>query len=204
MPTGQDFIRHEFDEAIAVQESIVRGATALAQVHPMPEGKRLLKTAAKDSERWLKRLQQRGKQFGATGEREEVAQGIDQLARTTMENAQGGEPSEVYEAHAMVINAIRKQQDSAGSIIRIARSMRDSEMATEAREMQRASRTTADDLAKNLTQLAVVIATDGQAGTSARRASASRTPTRASSRKALRPTSRKSTRTSGRTSSRRS
>ncbi len=196
MPTGQDFIRHEFDEAIAVQESIVRGATALAQVHPMPEGKRLLKTAARDSERWLTRLQQRGKQNGATGEREEVAAGIDKLATTTMENARGGEASEVYEAHAVVINAIRKQQDSAGSIIRIARSMKDSEMATEARVMQRASRTTANGLAKNLTELAVVIATDGQTGTRTRRASGSRTSSRAPSRK--------SSRTSGRTSSRRS
>src|ERR671919_450159 len=109
MHKGQDFIRHEFDEAIAVQQSIVRGAG-------------------------------------------------EQLAMTTLESARQGEPSEVYEAQAVVINAIRKQQDSAGSIIKIARSLKDREMATEAREMQKAAKSTADELAKNLTELAVVIA----------------------------------------------
>ena len=164
MHTGQDFIRHEFDEAIAVQQAIVRGAGELAQVHPDPDGKRQLKTVAKESEQWLKRLQKRGQEFGATGKKEEVAGAIDQLATTTMEHARTGEPSEVYEAQAVVINAIRKQQDSAGSIIKIARSMKDSEMATEARDMQKACKGTADDLAKNLTELAVAIAREETTG----------------------------------------
>jgi hypothetical protein len=167
MHTGQEFIRHEFDEAIAVQQAIVRGAEELAEVHPLPEGKRQLKTVAKESGQWLKKLQKRGQTFGATGEKEEVAGAIDELANTTLANARGGEPSEVYEAQAVVLNALRKQQDSAGSIIKIARSLKDKEMATEAREMQKATKTSADDLAKNLTELAVVIATDGSNGRAA-------------------------------------
>jgi hypothetical protein len=164
MHTGQDFIRHEFDEAIAVQQAIVRGAGELAAVHPLPDGQKQLKTVASESARWLKRLEKRGQQFGASGKKEEVAGAIDQLAATTMEHAREGEPSEVYEAQAVVLNAIRKQQDSAGSIVKIARSMKDREMATEAREMQKACKSSADDLAKNLTELAVVIATDGTGG----------------------------------------
>ena len=88
---------------------------------------------------------------------------------------------EVYEAQAVVINALRKQQDAAGSIIKIARSLKDRDLAIEAREMQKASKTTADGLAKNLTELAVVIATEGTNGrspsrgrTTARSAAASR------------------------------
>lgn len=163
MPSGQEFIKHEFDEAIAVQQTIVRGTTALADVHPMQSSKRLLKSTARESEQWLRRLQKAGSKFGATGEREEVASGIDQLASTTLQNAAAGEASEVYEAHAVVINALRKQQDSAGSIVKIATSLKDRELATEGRDMQRASKRAADDLAKNLTELAVMIASDGNA-----------------------------------------
>jgi hypothetical protein len=181
VPSGQEFIRHEFDEAIAVQQSIVQGATQLSQVHPMAPVKRQLQTASRDSEKWLKRLQTAGSKFGATGAKEDVAQGIDALAQTTLRNAQGGEPSEVYEAHAVLINAVRKQQDSAGSIIKIARSLRDRELANEAREMQRASKQTADGLAKSLTELAVVIATEGREKPAPRRTS-SRTRTTSGSR----------------------
>jgi hypothetical protein len=162
MHSGQDFVKHEFDEAIAVQQSIVRGATELARVHPMADAKRELQTAARESEQWLQRLQQAGSKFGATGEKEDVASSIEQLALTTLEKAREGEPSEVYEAQAVVINALRKQQDSAGSIVKIATSMRDRELAAEGREMQRATKKTADGLAKNLTQLAVFIATEGR------------------------------------------
>lgn len=188
MPTGQEFVRHEFDEAIAVQQSIVRAARELAGVHPMPEAKRQLQTAARESEQWLTRLQKAGSKFGATGKKEEVASGIDQLANTTLQNARGGDPSEVYEAQAVVINAMRKQQDSAGSIIKIAQSMRDRELAAEGREMQRATKRTADELAKNLTQLAVVIAQEGQpqaarrsrSGAGTRTSGGARTSTRSS------------------------
>jgi hypothetical protein len=162
MHSGQDFVKHEFDEAIAVQQSIVRGATELARIHPMPDSKRELQSAARESEQWLRRLQESGSKFGATGEKEDVASGIEQLAMTTLEKARDGEPSEVYEAQAVVINALRKQQDSAGSIVKIATSMRDRELAAEGREMQRATKKTADGLARNLTQLAVFIATEGR------------------------------------------
>jgi uncharacterized membrane protein YgcG len=162
MPTGQEFIKHEFDEAIAVQQTIVTGARELARVHPMQPSKAQLQAAGREAEQWLRRLQKTGSSFGATGEKEEVARGIDQLAVTTLQNASSGDPSEVYEAQAVVINALRKQQDAAGSIVKIATSMRNRELAAEGREMQRASKRAADDLAKNLTELAVMIATDGQ------------------------------------------
>jgi hypothetical protein len=166
MYTGQAFIRHEFDEAIAVQQAIVHGAGELAQVHPLADGQKQLRTVARESERWLQRLQKRGQEFGATGKKEEVAGAIDELATTTMEHARTGTPSEVYEAQAVVLNAIRKQQDSAGSIVKIARSLKDREMASEAREMQKACKSAADELAKNLTELAVVIARDESGGVS--------------------------------------
>jgi len=182
MHTGQDFIKHEFDEAIAVQQSIVRGASSLAQVHPMPDSKRQLQTAARESEQWLKRLQKAGSKFGATGEKEEVASAIQELANTTLQKAREGEPSEVYEAQAVVINALRKQQDSAGSVVRIATALKDRELAAEGREMQRAAKRTADSLAKNLTEMAVWIATEGQTpGTSPSRSGATRSRGRSSS-----------------------
>jgi hypothetical protein len=160
MHTGQEFIRHEFDEAIAVQQSIVDGAGELAQVHPLPDGKKQLQAVARDAERWLKRLKKRGQQFGATGEKEDVAEAIDKLAKKTLKSARGGEPSEVYEAQAVILNALRKQQDSAGAVVKIARSLKDKQMADEASEMQKATKSSADDLSKDLAKLAVVIAKD--------------------------------------------
>ena len=44
--TGADFIKHEFDEAIAIQRSIVEAGTELAQSHPMPSARRVIKSAA--------------------------------------------------------------------------------------------------------------------------------------------------------------
>lgn len=175
MPSGEEFIKHEFDEAIAVQQTIVRGAKELASVHPIGTTRTSLKTAGREAERWLDRLEKAGSKFGATGKREDVASGIDELAVTTLKSAKGGEPSEVYEAHAVVVNAMRKQQDSAGAVIKIATSLRDRELAAEAREMQRATRKAADGLARQLSELAVVIAANGRKPAASRSSTNART-----------------------------
>jgi hypothetical protein len=158
MPTGTEFIRHEFDEAIAIQQSIVEAQQALEQLHPLEEGKQQMKTLRRDSEKWLKQLQTLGKPFGATGEREEVAASFDALAKQTIQSASGGDPSEAYEAHAVVLNGLRKQQDSAASLIKIARSMGEKTMVTQATEMQKACRAAANEMTKTLSTLAVQIA----------------------------------------------
>ena len=116
MPEGQEFIRHEFDEAIAVQRTIVNAELQLAQTHPIAEAKALLKTAATESKRWLTSSRTPGASSEPTGKAEEVAQGIADLATETLKKAtESGEDSDYYEAHAVLLNAKRKQQDSAGS-----------------------------------------------------------------------------------------
>ena len=54
---------------------------------------------------------------GATGKVEDVAEGIIELLESLVEKA-GEAPSEAYEAHAVLLNAKRKQQDSAGGMLR--------------------------------------------------------------------------------------
>ena len=40
MPSGTEFIKHEFDEAIAIQQSIVESGSALSTSHPVAAVKR--------------------------------------------------------------------------------------------------------------------------------------------------------------------
>ncbi|HEX5939909.1 MAG TPA: hypothetical protein VFZ12_06080, partial [Dehalococcoidia bacterium] len=63
-------------------------------------------------QRHLQELQKFGKPFGASGKREEVADALGSLADETSAKA-GEEESEAYEAHAVLLNLKRKQQDSA-------------------------------------------------------------------------------------------
>jgi hypothetical protein len=159
MPEGKAFIRHEFDEAIAVQRTIVQTEQQLAKSHPMTESKSLLKDAAAESQQWLTKLEASGRQFGASGKAEEVAQGITDLQNETLQKAtESGDESDYYEAHAVLLNAKRKQQDSAGALIKIARNLKDTKLAQQATQMQKATKTAADELALNLSQFAVQIA----------------------------------------------
>lgn len=167
MPTGQDFIRHEFDEAIAVQQGIVEAEKQLAGVHPLPQVKDRLKTMTRESQTWLEQLQKLGKPFGATGKQEEVSQGMSDLLQKVLQGAQSGDASEVYEAHAVLLNSKRKQQDSAGAMQKIARAMKETELATAAGEMQKACQAGAEELAASLKDLAVMIATDKTGATAA-------------------------------------
>jgi len=157
MPSGTEFIKHEFDEAIAIQQSIVKSATALSTAHPMPAAKRQIKSALNVDEKHLEKLQKFGKPYGATGRREEVAEALGELADETAKKA-GSEESEAYEAHAVLLNLKRKQQDSADALIKIARDRKETDLRDAATKMKREIKTSADQLAKSLADFAVRIA----------------------------------------------
>ena len=158
MPSGTEFIKHEFDEAIAIQQSIVQSARQLSEAHPVEEMKRQIKTDLRTDEKHLTKLQKLGKPFGATGEREEVAQSLGELASETAQKA-ATEESEAYEAHAVLLNLKRKQQDSADAMVKIARERKDTELRDAASTMKKEIKASADGLAKSLANFAVRIAT---------------------------------------------
>src|SRR5215203_271580 len=155
---GQSFIQHEFDEAIVVQRCIVEAERVLAEAHPLPAAKTAIGKLMKNDEKALQQLTQLGERFGATGKAEEVAGSMQELSNTVNESAEEA-PSEAYEAHAVLLNMLRKQQDSAGAMVKIAREMGDDEVKTAATEMQKASKAGAEELSTLLAQLAVQIAT---------------------------------------------
>jgi hypothetical protein len=157
MPSGTEFIKHEFDEAIAIQTTIVESGKQLAQKHPVPEVKRQLTAAGKVDQRHLQQLQKFGKPYGAQGKREEVAEALSSLAEETAQKADS-EESEAYEAHAVLLNLKRKQQDSADAVVKIAREMKDKELRDAATKMKREIKSGADELAKSLADFAVRIA----------------------------------------------
>jgi hypothetical protein len=159
---GQEFITHEFDEAISIQRTIVEAEERLAAVHPQPEGKRLMQRGLKEDQKFLRQLEQLGREHGASGKVEEVAGGLQQLMQTTLESAQEAE-SEAYEAHAVLLNLKRKQQDSATAMLKMARTMKDTKMRDAALAFEKGTRESAKELADQLAMLAVRIATqDGQ------------------------------------------
>ena len=157
MPSGTEFIKHEFDEAIAIQQSIVSSAQALSTAHPIAAVKRQLVTDLKVDQRHLSQLQKFGQPFGATGKREEVAEALGSLADETASKA-GSEKSEAYEAHAVLLNLKRKQQDSADAVIKIARDRKETELRDTAMKMKKEIKSSADSLAKSLASFAVDIA----------------------------------------------
>lgn len=157
MPSGTEFIKHEFDEAIAIQQSIVESGKALSTSHPVPEVKRQLVADLKVDQRHLTSLEKLGKPFGAQGKREEVAASLGQLASETAQKA-GTEESEAYEAHAVLLNLKRKQQDSADAIVKIARDRKETELRDAAMKMKKEVKASADELAKSLANFAVRIA----------------------------------------------
>ena len=157
MPSGTEFIKHEFDEAIAIQQSIVESGKRLSTSHPVPDVKKQLKSDLKIDERHLAKLQTFGKPFGAAGKREEVAEALGKLADETSQKA-ASEDSEAYEAHAVLLNLKRKQQDSADALVKIARDRKDTQLREEAAAMKKEIKTGADGLAKSLADFAVRIA----------------------------------------------
>jgi hypothetical protein len=158
MPEGSAFITHEFDEAIAIQTTIVETGKQLAAKHPVAGVKRQLTAAGKVDQRHLEQLKKFGAQYGAKGKREEVAEALSKLAEETSAKA-ASEESEAYEAHAVLLNLKRKQQDSADAVIKIARKEKNTELRDAAMKMRREIKAGADDLAKSLADFAVRIAT---------------------------------------------
>jgi len=165
---GEQFIKHELDEAIAIQRCIVQAEEQLGTSHPDPDAQRTIGRDLKQDQKFLQQLEKLGKPHGATGEVEEVAGGMQQLMQTVLGSAQEAE-SEAYEAHAVLLNLKRKQQDSAAAMLKIAREMKDTEMRDAASEFEKATKESANELATQLATLAVRIATmDGQAGQASR------------------------------------
>jgi hypothetical protein len=165
---GREFIKHEFDEAIAVQQAIVDGARKLATDHPDSSSKRAIKSSLTKDERFLKKLHKLGEPYGASGEVEEVAGSLKELMEETA-NSAGDAESEAYEAHAVLINLKRKQQDSAAAMVKIAREMKEADLRDAAKEFHKAQKETSQELADRLADFAVTIATKNGNG---RRASA--------------------------------
>jgi cytochrome c556 len=160
MPAGMEFIKHEFDEAIAIQQTICACGESLSKAHPVPEVRKQLAADLKVDQRHLKELQRYGKPYGAEGKREEVAAALSSLAEQTSQKA-ASEESEAYEAHAVLLNLKRKQQDSADAVIKIARSQKEPELRDAAMKMKKEIKASADGLGKSLSEFAVQIA--GQA-----------------------------------------
>jgi hypothetical protein len=157
--TGEDFIKHEFDEAIAIQRSIVKAETSLSTKHPIATAKRAVKTALTDDQSYLQQLEKVGKTHGATGEIEDVAEGMTELMTTTLESATSEKAdSEFYEAHAVLVSLKRKQMDSAGGMLAIARDQGDDDLRKLATAMQRAQKSSSTELADELAGYAVKIA----------------------------------------------
>jgi hypothetical protein len=171
--TGDEFVTHEFDEAIAVQRGIVDAETVLAKSHPHAESRAAIAAIAKEDKTFLGELERLGRKKGATGKVEDVAEGIIELLESMVGNAADA-PSEAYEAHAVLLNAKRKQQDSAGGMLRIARALKDTEARDAAQAFEKGQKASSDQLADLLADFAVVIATaeSGKeaAGAAARRA----------------------------------
>ena len=157
--TGEDFIKHEFDEAIAVQRSVVQAETTLATSHPMGSAKTAIKQSLTRDRAYLKDLEALGRPRGATGEVEEVAGGLSALMQETLQKAQSeGADSDYYEAHAVLLNLKRKQMDSAGGMLKIARDQKDTTLRDAATEFERAQKATSKQLASELALYAVEIA----------------------------------------------
>jgi hypothetical protein len=155
---GEAFVKHEFDEAIAIQQVIVDAETKLATTHPMRSAKAVIKESLTDDRRFLKELQTLGKQHDATGEVEDVAGGLKELMEQTLTTATGeGADSDYYEAHAVLLNLKRKQMDSAGGMRKIATATKEPELRKAAIAFERGQRTSSKALATELAEYAAVI-----------------------------------------------
>ena len=158
--TGAAFITHEFDEAIAIQQCIVDAETKLATKHPVPSAKTAIKSSLADDKTYLTDLRTLGKAHKATGKVEDVAGGLKELMESTLETATtDGADSDFYEAHAVLLNLKRKQMDSAGGMLAIARETDDAELRKAATAFQRAQKASSQSLTEELAAYAVKIAT---------------------------------------------
>ena len=138
---GEEFIKHEFDEAIAIQQCIVDAETSLAKAHPVASAKQAIKSALTADEKYLQQLRTLGKQHDATGEVEDVAGGLKELMESTLEKATTeGNDSDFYEAHAVLLNLKRKQWDRPAGCSPSRATRRTRSCATRPRPSRRARR----------------------------------------------------------------
>jgi hypothetical protein len=154
---GDEFVTHEFDEAIAIQQAIVDGAGALSTAHTRPDSRKVIKSELRGDEKYLKELKRLGKRHDATGKAEGVAAAMKSLMEETAGSAKEA-PSESYEAQAVLIALKRKQQDSASAMLKIARDQKDTELRDAAlafgKTIKASAQTLADDLAVFATEIA--------------------------------------------------
>ncbi len=156
---GEEFIKHEFDEAIAIQQSIVDAEGSLSTSHPVATAKRAIKATLAADEKYLQQLKTLGKAHDATGEVEDVAGGLKELMESTLEKAtKERNDSDFYEAHAVLLNLKRKQWDSAGGMLAIARDQKDTKLRDAAKAFQAGQKETSTALTKELASYAVQIA----------------------------------------------
>src|SRR4026208_898570 len=95
---GQEFIKHELDEAIAIQQCIVEAEETLASRHPMRSAKTAIKSSLADDRGFLEQPAARGKPRDARGGVEDVAGGLKELMDSTLETATAeGADSDYYE-----------------------------------------------------------------------------------------------------------
>lgn len=157
---GEAFITHEYDEAIAVQQSIVDAEKTLATSHPVGSSRTAIKTAMTDDASFLSQLKALGKPRGATGKVEDVAGGLKDLMEETLSSAKKEDTdSEWYEAHAVLLTMKRKQMDSAGGMLRIARATKDTRLRSAATAFAKSQRDSCKALADELAVFAARIAT---------------------------------------------
>jgi hypothetical protein len=162
--TGEEFITHEYDEAIAVQQCIVDAETTLSTKHPVGSTKTAIKAALREDKDFLAQLKSLGKPHGATGKIEDVAEGLTSLMKETLETATSeGADSDFYEAHAVLLNIKRKQMDSAGGMLEIARATKDTELRTASTAFAKAQKASCQVLADELASYAAKIATASSA-----------------------------------------
>ncbi len=154
---GDEFVTHEFDEAIAIQQAIVDGAESLAKSHPRATSRRVVAAARTEDEQFLRTLKKFGKAHDATGKAEGVALALKKLMDEMAKSA-GEAPSEAYEAQAVLINLKRKQQDSAAAMVKIAREQDDTGLRDAALEFGKVTKSSAQALADDLADFAVEIA----------------------------------------------
>jgi hypothetical protein len=159
---GEEFVKHEFDEAIAIQRTIVQAEESLSQRHPLSSAKQAMKSSLTEDRRYLKELETMGKEHDATGKVEDVAGGMTTLMAKTLQKAMSeGADSDFYEAHAVLLNLKRKQMDSGGGMHKIAAALRDKKLRGSSLKFQRGQRASANELATELAAYAKQIAAAG-------------------------------------------
>jgi len=160
MPAGAEFIKHEYDEGIAIQQTIVAAAEELGKTHPVASAKELIQAQLEVDRRHLTELETLGATHGAKGKKEDVARGMSTLMTKTLEKAttKEREESDVYEAHAVLLSLKRKQLDSAGGMLKTSTERGDTTAAAAHGKHHRELKTATQALSESLASFAVRIA----------------------------------------------